>query len=482
MPENHYEIADDQQHLAATRLTTDPRVKQAKALLLEALAEHQASLNSVRGPVQELQESYAKQLEHFAQLRGGAMYFPYISSGMGNGPYVELNDGSVKLDMITGIGVHGFGHSHPSMVEAGIDAALSDTVMQGNLQTSGPAVEMCDLLVSTAQETGSDLSHCMLTTSGAMANENALKIAFQKHFPADRVLAFENCFCGRTITLSNITDRPGYRVGLPQNTSVDYLPFYDWQDPEGSLERTMETLEQHVARYPGKHAILWMELIAGEGGYYPGSQEYFETLCRRARELNIAVICDEVQTFGRTSRPFAFQHFQLDSLVDLVTVGKITQVCATLFRDSYKPKPGLVSQTFTGSSWAILAGLTIVKGLIQNGHFSQNAADSKNLQLHQYFVDGIRKVAQQFPGSLHGPHGFGGMVALTPFDGSLEAAKELAFQLYDAGLMSFIAGADPYRVRFLMPLGVTQHHHIDQACAILEQVVADMAKRHLAKS
>lgn len=467
--------SDPNSLLAATRLQADPRVQQARQLLLEALAEHQAGMDQVSGPKPELTENYQQQLDLFSKLRGGAMYFPYISSGLGNGPYVELNDGSVKLDMITGIGVHGFGHSHPALVSAGIDAAMSDTVMQGNLQTSGPAVEMCDLLVEIATETGSSLEHCMLTTSGAMANENALKIAFQKNFPADRILAFENCFCGRTITLSNITDRPGYRVGLPETAKVDYLPFFDWQDPEGSLQRTMETLEEHVARHPGKHAILWMELIAGEGGYYPGTETYFKTLCQRAKELNIAIICDEVQTFGRTNRAFAFQHFQLDALVDIVTVGKITQVCATLFSEDYKPKPGLVSQTFTGSSWAILAGLTIVRGLIAGGHFNQDAAQSKNVQLHDYFVAGIKKIEQQYPGSLKGPHGFGGMVAVTPFDGSLDVAKELAFLLYDAGLMSFIAGGDPYRVRFLMPLGVTQHSHIDQACEILQSVVAKMA-------
>lgn len=462
--------------LAAERLEGDPRIQQAKQLILEALAEHQSNLSQVKPPQEALAANYQRELEHLAKLRGGAMYFPYISSGLGNGPFVELKDGSVKLDMITGIGVHGFGHSNPELVASGIDAALSDTVMQGNLQTNGPAGEMADLLVTTAQQSGSKIEHCMLTTSGAMANENALKIAFQKNFPADRILAFENCFCGRTIALSNITDRPNYRVGLPETTKVDYLPFYDWQDPEGSLARTMATLEQHVARHPGKHAILWMELIAGEGGYYPGSQEYFEVLCKRARELNIAIICDEVQTFGRTSRPFAFQHFGMDSLVDIVTVGKITQVCATLFTDDYKPKPGLVSQTFTGSSWAILAGLTIVRGLMERGHFSENLQDSKNVQLHDYFVAGIEKVARQYPGAVQGPHGFGGMVALTPFDGSLEAAKEMAYQLFDAGLMSFIAGGDPYRVRFLMPLGVTEPEHIDQACQILADVVGQMVK------
>jgi len=460
--------------LAAQKLAADPRIAEAKSLILAALKEHQSVLNEVKIADPTLTVGYQQQLDHFAKLRGGSLYFPYISSGLGNGPFVELADGSVKLDMITGIGVHGYGHSNPELVEAGIDAALSDTVMQGNLQQNGASVELCELLVQTASQSGSMIAHCMLSTSGAMANENSLKMAFQKNFPAYRVFAFENCFCGRTIALSNITDRPGYRAGLPVTTTVDYLPFYDHNDPEGSLEKTMSVFERQVARYPGQHAILWMELIAGEGGYYPGTEAYFKALCARAKELGIAIICDEVQTFARTSRPFAFQHFNLDSLVDIVTIGKISQVCATLFTTEYTPKPGLVSQTFTGSSWAILSGLKIVKGLIERGHFHSDPSQSKNMKLHQIFVDGIQKVADKYPGSLSGPHGLGGMVALTPFDGSAEVAKDLAMRLYHAGLMSFIAGGSPYRVRFLMPLGATQTKHIDLACEILDKVVGEM--------
>jgi acetylornithine aminotransferase len=463
-------------HLAAQRLAADPRVAQAKQLLVDALREHQRELCQVRPPQVDLMGGYAEEIARFEGLRGGALYFPYLSGGLGNGPYVELADGSVKLDMITGIGVHGMGHSCPELLETGIDAVLCDTVMQGNLQQNQPSVEMTELLVRLATESGSDLQHCVLSTSGAMANENALKIAYQKNYPAQRVFAFENCFCGRSIALSNMTDRPNYRVGLPTTTTVDYLPFYDYRDPAGSLARTMQIFERQVARYPGQHAILWMELIAGEGGYYPGSTEFFQTLAGRARELGIAVICDEVQTFSRTNRPFAFQHFQLDSLVDIVTIGKITQVCATLFTTGYKPKPGLISQTFTGNSGSILAGLRIVQGLVAGGHFALDPAHSKNRQLHDQWVAGLRAIEARYPGSVNGPYGLGGMVGFTPFDGSAAVAKEMTMKLYEAGLMGFVAGDQPTRIRFLMPLLVVQPHHIQEACSILEQVVAAMVK------
>lgn len=458
--------------LCSEKLHQDPRLAEARRLILEAVAEHQQALNDVRPPDPARAESYQKMLEEFGQIRGGNLYFPYLSSGLGNGPYVELADGSVKLDMITGIGVHGLGHSHPLLVQTGIEAATTDTVMQGNLQQGVDSYEFAKLLTDTACERGGNLKHCFLTTSGAMANENALKMAFQKNHPANRIVAFSHCFAGRTLVLSQVTDKAKNRVGLPDTIPVDYIPFFRAEDPEASTRSAVAHFKNHLKRYPGKIAVLWMELIQGEGGYHVGQTEFFRALIDLAHENGIAVIADEIQTFGRTTRPFAFQHFQLDGMVDLVTVGKITQCCATLFTDEYQPKPGLISQTFTGSSWAIKSGHAILKHLIENGHFGP---DGRNQQLHDQFRMGLEKISQQHPGSIAGPFGVGGMVAFTPFDGSLDRAKEMVGRMYDRGLMSFIAGADPVRIRFLMPLGATEPVHIEKACQIIEEVVAEMS-------
>ncbi len=457
--------------LAADKLRNDPRIEAAKKLLLDAVAEHQETLVSVRPPNPELSVDYEKLLEEFGSLRGANIFFPYLGSGIGNGPFVELGDGSVKLDMITGIGVHGYGHSHPMLIEAGINAAISDTVMQGNLQQNTNSCDIARLLTQTACESGADLKHCFLSTSGAMANENSLKMAFQKNHPANRVVAFSHCFAGRTLGLAQVTDKAKYRVGLPDTISVDYIPFFNHENPERSTAYAVRRLKYHIARFPGKHAALWMELVQGEGGYYEGDSNYFKALIEVAKENNIAVIADEVQTFCRTTRPFAFQHFGLDKLVDLVTIGKISQVCATLFTDDYAPKPGLISQTFTGSTWAMFAAHAIVSGLIENGNFGESG---RNVQLHRHFADGLKGISEKHPGSIAGPYGVGGMVAFTPFDGSAEIAKEMVNRLYDAGLMSFMAGGEPSRVRFLMPLGCVKESHIDLACQIIENVIVEM--------
>lgn len=458
-------------HLAAERFHADPRLAEAKRLVLEALREHQQTIHGIRPPNPALAEVYQRLLDDFGALRGGNLYFPYLSGGLGNGPFVELADGSVKLDFITGIGVHGYGHSHPDLVASGIDAAVSDTVMQGNLQQDVASYEFCRLLVDAACESGADLKHCFLSSSGAMANENSLKMAFQHNAPAARIMAFEHCFAGRTLALAALTDKAAYRKGLPDTIAVDYLPFFDPSDPLGSTQRTLDRMHENLHRHPQKYAALWMELVQGEGGYYVGDYDFFRQLSDLARQHSMAVIADEVQTFGRTTRLFAFQHFGLDKHVDLVTIGKISQVCATLFTPEYKPRPGLISQTFTGNTCSIMAGKTILEGLLRNGHFGPGG---RNQQLHRQFAGGLQEIGQRIPGSIEGPFGVGGMVGMTALDGSEARTKELVHRLYEAGLMSFMAGGSPTRLRFLMPIGSVQESHIDLALQIIEQVLRDM--------
>lgn len=462
-----------QNPLASDSFTQDARVAEGKRLILEALREHQARLTAVRPPRKEKQESYEQTIARFGDMRGGKLYYPYLSAGLGHGALVELADGSVKYDMITGIGVHVFGHSDERIVGACLDAAVGDTVMQGNLQQHLGSVALTDTLLKHANASGANLAHCFLSTSGATANENALKIIFQKQHPRARVLAFDGAFAGRTLALSQITDRPQYRDGLPATLDVDYLPRFDAARPAESTDEAVRALNQHLSRYPNQHACIVIEPIVGEGGYYPGDRDFFIALFDVLREAGVAVFFDEVQTFGRTSRLFAFQHFGLDEFADVVTLGKMSQVCATLFRDEFTPRPGLVSQTFTGSTSAIAAAQVIVETMMSEGHFGDAG---RNLAVHQRFVQGFEAIRAKHPDWIAGPYGLGGMIAFTPFDGSAERVKALIHALFAHGVIAFLAGASPARVRFLPPLGVIRDEEIDEVCTILENTLGELAE------
>lgn len=458
--------------LLAEALATDPRIAQAKRSILKTLAKYQARLDGVRPAVPERRASYEELLENFGRMRGGNLFYPYLGSGFGKGPLVELADGSVKYDFISGIGVHYFGHGHPGLVEAMIDAALADTVMQGNLQQETHSVPVVEMLLDAAGAGGSRIEHCFLTTSGAMANENALKLMFQKRSPATRILAFEGCFMGRTLTLSQVTDKPAYRDGLPQTVAVDYVPYFDRDDPELSTDRALATLMWHLERYPGGYAGMCFELVLGEGGYYEGRTEFFTALMRELKEHGVPVMVDEVQTFGRTGSLFAFQHFGLEEYVDVVTIGKMSQVCATLFASEFKPRPGLISQTFTGSTSSIFAAGVMIREMLGGGYFGP---DGKNTRFHGHFERRLREIGERHPGTVKGPFGVGGMVAFTPLGGEAERVRPFLRALFDAGVIGFAAGSDPVRARFLIPVGGMVESDIDAACEIIEDTLVKAA-------
>lgn len=451
--------------LISEKLKKDLRIKKAKSTLVEVYKEYQDEIKGIRPPQLHLKASFEETIHEFEELRGGKLWHPYLGSGIGKGAFVELLDGSIKYDFISGIGVH-FAHGNSKIIEANLDACMQDIVMQGNLQQNGEIVELSKLLTKEAK-----MDHIFFTTSGAMACENALKIIFQKKFPRKRLLAFDRCFMGRTTTLSQVTDKASFREGLPTNIFVDYLPFFDPRHPKESSDLAISTLKKMIARYPKEHAALCVELIQGEAGYFCGNEAFFSSLFTIAKEAGIAVFIDEVQTFGRTSRLFAFQHFKLEPFVDVVTIGKISQICATLFKEEYKPGIGLLSQTFIGSTSAIFSCKVIVEMLLKEGFFGD---DGKIVKFHAHFERLLNNFSERYPGVIEGPFGLGSMIAFTPFKGDKEKATKLAKALFEAGLITFIAGENPTRIRMLLPIGGITAHDIDQAFIILEKTILEV--------
>jgi acetylornithine/N-succinyldiaminopimelate aminotransferase len=434
---------------------------------IEALVEEQMQLNQditgLKAADPQKQQDYQRKLQFMADMRGQKLWYPYLGSGRGRGPFVELADGSIKYDFIGGIGPHIYGHSHPRLTRVNIEAALQDTVMQGNLQQNVDSLHVMEVLLQL-----SGMNHGFLTTSGAMACENALKIAFQKKAPANRLLAFEHCFMGRTLALSQVTDKPAYRFGLPHTLNVDYLPYFDEEAPEKSLQEALSALTTFTQRYPGAHACLVCELVQGEGGLRPAHSNFLRVLFEKARSLGILVIADEIQTFLRTSQPFAYQHFETADLIDIVTLGKASQLCATLFRSALNPKPGLLSQTFTASTSAIRSCYTIIEMMRERGHFGNDGVNNK---LHSKWIELMEALRKKYPDWVKGSYGIGLMMAFTPFGGDSKKAEAFSRHLFEEGVICFLAGENPKRARFLIPGLVIETQHLEEAATCIERAL-----------
>ena len=430
--------------------------------LVNEVISTQQTISKVRKPQHKMIVSYKQLLNKIGQYKGQELYFPYLSSGLGNGALIELSDGSIKYDFINGIGAH-FCHSHPELIRAAIKGALCDTIMQGNLQQHDGSVELYEQFCKI-----SGFDHVFLSSSGVMAWENAFKVAFHYKKTATRVLAFNKCFSGRTLAASQITDNSNNRMGLPHTLNVDYIPFYDASQHKKSIDRSVELLRCYLQRYPDQYACMNFELVQGEGGFTVGHRDFFTALMRILQSHDIPIYVDEIQTFGRTTELFAFQFFNLEQFVDIVSVGKLSQVCATLYNKKFNPKPGLLSQTFTSSTVAIESAKVILDILSKSTLYGNSGLNQK---LFSCFSKHCQRLEKKYPVNFKGPFGIGAMQAFEVFGGDEQKSKKFIQSLYEEGVISFIAGRNPTRVRFLLPIGAISSVEIDEVMGIVEIVL-----------
>jgi 4-aminobutyrate aminotransferase-like enzyme len=465
------------------QLKHSPAVRAAIDTIVAEVRSRSAQLIDIRPPQPGLKETYEDLMKRAAEVRGRGLLYPYLGSGLGNGALVELADGSVKWDMICGIGVHFFGHSEPDLVAEGLRGAMEDTLKQGNLQSTFEPYRFCETLLAEARK-ASGLRHSYVATSGAMANENALKVCFQKHAPASRIIAFNDCFAGRSLAMSQIGDTAAYRQGIPLNMLVDYMPFWDPAAAEEMgkarvIDRAVAQLRRYIDRYPRQHAAFIFELVQGEGGFNPGDRDFFKALMEVCKEARIAVWDDEIQTFGRLPRMFAYEVFDLGRWVDVVTIGKMTQACVTLFTEEYNPGPGLLSGTFLGEGVSFRIGQRIVERLRDGDFYGPKGRFARH---HAAFLHQVKALAARRPEwfpSVQGlpdvAGGMGGMMRFTPFGGDKDRINKACRAIFDEGVVLFYAGHGPYHLRMLPPMPVFREEDWPRVFACVERGLARAA-------
>ena len=433
--------------------------------LVKEVTALNAKLPGIREPQAQYADSAKKKVDDTGAFRGRALHYPYMGTGAGRGPFVELEDGSVKLDLINGIGIHLMGHGNPRVMAAAIRGAIADALTQGNLEPNNEYRLFLEKLTKAAAK-ASRLKYGWLATCGTMANENALKMARQKNSPARMLIGFQNAFAGRSTMMAELTDNPAYKVGLPNYSEVLRIPFYDKKDPRSS-EKTLNAMKEHFDKHDKNISCFSFEPMLGEGGYQAAPREFFVPLLELCREKKVAVWADEVQTFSRTGELFAFETLKIGEYIDICTIAKTAQVGATLFTEEYNPKPGLIAGTFSGSTPSLCVGMEMLD-ILNEGYFGPNG---RILKIHKRFIDGFNKLNETTcKGKVQDAGGMGLMIAFTPFDGKKEQVDPFLKNLYNNGVIAFPCGKDPLRARFLVP-AIIQDEEIDIALKVIEKTI-----------
>lgn len=179
------------------------------------------------------------------------------------------------------------------------------------------------------------LSRIHITTGGSDAVESAMKMALQYQAACgrpqrNRILARSVSYHGTTVATTALSGHPGRKRGL-EHMLVAHPRIetpYDLRCPLGPghpdagayyLERLRATIE---AEGPETLAALVAEPITGaSGGALVPPEDYWPGVRRICDEYGLLLIMDEVMTgFGRTGRPFAYQHWPV--MPDILVAGK----------------------------------------------------------------------------------------------------------------------------------------------------------------
>ena len=252
---------------------------------------------------------------------------------------------------------------------------------------------------------------------------------------------------------------------------VDHVPHFNYKDPENSLKNTITALDKLIETNGNSYCAMTIELIQGEAGFIFGTKEYYEGVFQWAKKHGIYVWVDEVQSFARTHQMFAFQMFGLDQYVDVVTIGKVLQAAGTFYTEELNPKPGLIAGTFNGSVASMNAGKASIRYLHEGNFYGENG---RIKELEDKFKAQFKRLAE---GSCKGkiPYygGVGTMLSFEVGDASNDTTNKFMKKLFDNGIITFSAGKEPTRVRFLLPLPLLDEH-IQEIFSILEKTILEV--------
>lgn len=461
------QVTDTDESLVGHKIQISPIIENLICDLVDEIGAESCTIDTIRKPHAHLTETAKKNIDHIGKLRGRPLYHNYIGTGAGRGPFVELEDGSVKLDLINGIGINIMGHSHPRIMKAAVRGALSDVIIQGNLQPNTEYVRLIERLVQIGGRK-SKIKHAWLSTCGTMANENALKMARQKNSPAKFIFAMKNAFAGRSTMMAEVTDNAAYKQGLPEYNEVLRIPNFDKKDSQ-SAEKALRAMKEQYEKHTKDVACFVFEPMLGEGGFVQTPREFYIPMLDFCNQHKIAVWADEVQTFSRTGEFFAFETMDIGQYIDIVTIAKTIQLGATLYTNEYNPKPGLIAGTFSGGTSAMMAALEMLD-MLEEGYLGTNG---RIMQIHKRFVEGLNRLnITTCQGLVKDAGGMGLMVAFTPFDGQKDQAEAVIKKLFNNGLIAFSCGKDPVRIRFLIP-AIIENQDIDLALQIVEKTILE---------
>ena len=360
----------------------------------------------------------------------------------GKGSLCYDTNGKEYIDCGTGIAVNTFGFCDKEWVDA-VTKQLNLFQHTSNLYYQEPNVLLAKKL---CERTG--LKKVFFSNSGAEANECAIKCA-RKYAEINKgkeyynIVTLINSFHGRTITTLSATGQDVFHN--------DFNPLTD-----GFLyaeANNIESVKKLVSE--NKIAAIMIEAIQGEGGVNPLDDDFVKGISEIAKENDILIIFDEVQTGnGRTGKLYGYMHYNV--VPDIITTAKGLAgglpLGATIFGEKTADvlKPGMHGSTFGGNPIASVGAISILSRLNEE-LFKEIETKNEYIIKELSNAEGIKSVS-----------GKGLMLGIE----TVKDAKTVVNECMERGVLVLTAKT---KVRLLPALNIPQEL-LEKAITVLKEV------------
>ncbi|WP_414687914.1 L-lysine 6-transaminase, partial [Mycobacterium sp.] len=394
---------------------------------------------------------------------------------------VDARTGERYLDMFTFFSSAALGMNHAALADdAAFRAELAEAALNKPSNSDVYTVPMARFVDTFARVLGDPaLPHRFFVDGGALAVENALKVAFDwksRHNEArgidpalgTKVLHLRGAFHGRS----------GYTLSLTNTDPVKVarFPKFDWPRIDAPYLRPgadMDALEAESLRqaraafeaHPHDIACFIAEPIQGEGGDRHFRPQFFAAMRELCDEFDALLIFDEVQTgCGLTGTAWAYQ--QLGVTPDVVAFGKKTQVCGLMaggrvdeVADNVFAVSSRLNSTWGGNLADMVRSRRVLEVIEADALFARAA------RAGGYLLARLRELALEF-GAVRDVRGRGLMCAFSlPTSADRD---ELIRRLWQRRVIMLASGTTSVRFR---PALTVSRAEIDEAVAALRDAL-----------
>jgi len=399
---------------------------------------------------------------------------------------VDARNGQEYLDMFTFFASSALGMNHPGLVgDVDFLMELANTAVNKPSNSDIYTVPMARFVETFARVLGDPaLPHLFFIDGGALAVENALKVAFdwksrwnQAHGISPelgtKVLHLQKAFHGRS----------GYTMSLTNTdpNKVARFPKFDWpripspsingnSDVVAAEDQALAAARAAFEANPHDIACFIMEPIQGEGGDNHFRPQFLHAMQAMCREFDALFVMDEVQTgVGMTGTAWAYQ--QLGVQPDVVAFGKKAQVCGVMAGGRVDEIPdhvfavsSRINSTWGGNLTDMVRARRILE-IIEADRLIEHAAG-----MGAYLLGRLESLATTHS-VVTDVRGRGLMCAFTLPDAGLR--DEIIRRLReDEHVLMLSSGATSLRVR---PALTVNRDEIDRAVAALDRVLHSLS-------